>query len=202
DLIPGFAPFFRQFDRTERAQVWGATIPLAQAEAGPALFDNEFDYLLDSLMRRRMLCLSAGDKPAELLQIFDFPLHFNQTRRKLGLFTMALFRQSRFSETPIFRGFYFASCPMPQNMQAAAPDDQDESRIISPGFFAEDFFREVLLRDKDLAASFQETQAQPNRHRKMMLAAAALAGLCLFLTLGMIVSFFNNRSLIEVARTR
>src|SRR5262245_41399276 len=36
----------------------------------------------------------------------------------------------------------------------------------------------------------------------MMLAAAALAGLCLFLTLGMIVSFFNNQSLIEVAKTR
>src|SRR5262245_48845891 len=117
DLIPGFAPFFRQLDRTERAQVWGATIPLAQAEAGPALFDNEFDYLLDSLMRRRMLCLSAGDRPAEQLQVFDFPLHFNQTRRKLGLFTMALFRQSRFSETPIFRGFYFAGCPAPRNRQ-------------------------------------------------------------------------------------
>src|SRR5262249_34362543 len=203
DLIPGFAPFFRQFDRTERAQVWGATIPLAQAEAGPALFDNEFDYLLDSLMRRRMLCLSAGDKPAEQSQVFDFPLHFNQPRPKPGLFTMALFRQSRFSETPIFRGFYFAGCPAPRNMQAeAAADDQDESRIINPGYFAEDFFREVLLRDKDLAASFQEPQPQPNRHRKLMLAAAALAGLCLFLTLGMIVSFFNNRSLIEVAKTQ
>src|SRR5262249_41700246 len=156
-----------------------------------------------SLMRRRMLCLSAGDKPAEQLQVFDFPLHFNQTRRKLGLFTMALFRQSRFSETPLFRGFYFASCPMPQNRREdAAADDQDESRIISPGYFAEDFFREVLLRDKDLAASFQETQAQPNRHRRMMLAAAALAGLCLFLTLGMNVSFFNNRELIEYAKTQ
>ncbi|HEU0177502.1 MAG TPA: type VI secretion system membrane subunit TssM [Blastocatellia bacterium] len=203
DLIPGFAPFFKQFSQTQRAQVWGATIPLAQAEAGPALFDNEFDYLLDSLMRRRMLRLSAADKPAEQLQVFDFPLHFNQTRRKLGLFTMSLFRQSLISGKPLFRGFYFASCPPPRNRQAAeASADQDDSRIISPGYFAEDFFREVLLRDKDLAASFQETQAQPNRHRKLMLAAAALAGLCLFVTLGMIISFFNNQSLIELAKTQ
>lgn len=203
DLIPGFAPFFKHLNQTQRAQVWGATIPLAQAEAGAALFDTEFDYLLASLMRRRMLRMNGADKPAEQLQVFDFPLYFNQTRRKLGLFTMALFRQSLASGKPLFRGFYFASCPAPSNKQAAAAaDDQDESRIINPGYFAEDFFREVVLRDKDLAASFQETQAQPNRHRKLMLAAAALAGLCLFLTVGMVVSFFNNRSLIELAKTQ
>jgi type VI secretion system protein ImpL len=202
DLIPGFASFFKHFNQPQRAQVWGATIPLAQAETGPALFDTEFDYLLASLTRRRLLRMSAADKPAEQLQVFDFPLHFSQTRRKLGLFTMALFRQSLVSGKPLFRGFYFASCPTPRNNQAAAADDQDKSRIINPGYFAEDFFREVVLRDKDLAASFQETQAQPNRHRKLMLAAAALAGLCLFLTVGMIVSFFNNRSLIELAKTQ
>ncbi|HEY8460759.1 MAG TPA: type VI secretion protein IcmF/TssM N-terminal domain-containing protein, partial [Blastocatellia bacterium] len=202
DLIPGFAPFFKHYSQTQRAQVWGATIPLAQAEAGPALFDAEFDYLLASLMRRRMLRMSAADAPAEQLQVFDFPLHFNQTRRKLGLFTMALFRQSLVSGKPLFRGFYFASCPPPGNRREAAANDQDESRIIGTGYFAEDFFKEVLLRDKDLAASFQETQAQPNRHRKLMLAAAALAGLCLFTTLGMIVSFFNNRDLIELAKTQ
>lgn len=203
DLIPGFGPFFRPFNQTERAQVWGATIPLAQSAAGPALFDTEFDYLLDSLTRRRMLRLNAADKPAEQLQVFDFPLYFNQTRRKLGLFTMALFRQSRFSEAPLFRGFYFASCPAPQSKRANdSGDDHDPSRIINPGFFAEDFFREVLLRDKDLAASFQATQAQPNRHRKLMLAATALAGVCLLWTLGMLISFFNNRTLIELAKTR
>ncbi|HEU0184845.1 MAG TPA: type VI secretion system membrane subunit TssM [Blastocatellia bacterium] len=201
DLMPGFGPFFKHYSQTQRAQVWGATIPLAQAEAGPALFDTEFDYLLASLMRRRMLRMSAADRPAEQLQVFDFPLHFNQTRRKLGLFTMALFRQSLVSGKPLFRGFYFASCPPPGNKREAA-GDQGDSRIIDTGYFAEDFFREVVLRDKDLAASFQETQAQPNRHRKLMLAAAALAGLCLFTTLGMVVSFFNNRSLIELARTQ
>jgi type VI secretion system protein ImpL len=206
DLIPGFAPFFRPFNQPERAQVWGATIPLAQTAAGPALFDTEFDYLLDSLMRCRMLRLSAGDKPAEQLQVFDFPLYFNQTRRKLGLFTMALFRQSRFSEAPLFRGFYFSSCPAPQsrrpNREDESADGQDPSRINNPGFFAEDLFREVLLRDKDLAASFQETQAQPNRHRKLMLAAAGLAGVALLWTLGMLISFSNNRTLIELAETR
>jgi len=202
DLVPGFAPFFRLLNRTEREQVWGATIPLAQAEVGPALFDTEFDYLIDALMRRRMLRLSAPDKSSEQSQVFDFPLWFNETRRKLGLFTMALFRQSLVSGKPLFRGFYFTSCPAPQNNQADATEGQDESRITSPGYFAEDFFREVLLRDKDLAASFQETQAQPSRHRKLMLGAAALAGLCLFLTLGMIVSFFKNRDLIELAKTR
>jgi type VI secretion system protein ImpL len=202
DLIPGFASFFKPFNQTQRAQVWGATIPLAQAEAGPALFDTEFDYLLASLMRRRMLRMSAADKPAEQLQVFDFPLYFNQTRRKLGLFTMALFRRSLVSGMPLFRGFYFSSCPVSRNNQAAAAAAQDESRIFNTGYFAEDFFREVVLRDKDLAASFQETQAQPNRHRKFMLAAAALAGLCLLLTVGMIVSFFNNRRLIELAKTQ
>lgn len=198
DLIPGFEPFFSQFNQSQRGQVWGATIPLAQADTGPALFDNEFDYLVDSLMRTRLLRLNPTDPPSEKLRIFDFPLHFNQTRRKLGLFTMALFRQSLSSGKPLFRGFYFASCPSP----GASAAGQNEARIVNTGFFAEDFFREVLLRDKDLAASFQETKAQPDRHRKFMLSAAALAGLCLFLILGMIISFFNNQSLIEIAKTR
>ena len=36
DLVAGFTEFFDDLDREKRAQVWGATFPLAQREAGAA----------------------------------------------------------------------------------------------------------------------------------------------------------------------
>ena len=93
----------------DRAQVWGATIPLEQSQNAHALFDVEFDHLYDALMRRRLVRLGVPAPPAEQLRVFNFPLSFGESRRKLGLFTSALFRPNPFSENPLLRGFYFTS---------------------------------------------------------------------------------------------
>ncbi len=189
DTIPGFAEFFAALPPNERAQVWGATIPLEQAQNAHALFDVEFDYLLDSLMKRRLMRLGSATTPAEQYGTFSFPLRFAETRRKLGLFTLALFRPNPFSELPLLRGFYFTSNPLGQ-----------DGRINNTGVYSEDLFKQVIFRDKDIAASFQSQKAAPNKLAKVKLGIGALAAACLLWVGGSAVSFFNNYGLLSEAQ--
>ena len=189
DAIPGFAEFFAALPPNERAQVWGATIPLEQSQNAHALFDVEFDYLLDSLMKRRLMRLGSATTPAEQYGTFSFPLRFADTRRKLGLFTLALFRPNPFSELPLLRGFYFTSNPLGQ-----------DGRINNTGVYTEDLFKQIIFRDKDIAASFQSQKAAPNQLAKVKLGLGALAAACLLWVGGSAVSFFNNYSLLSEAQ--
>ncbi len=189
DTIPGFAEFFAALPPNERAQVWGATIPLEQSQNAHALFDVEFDYLLDALMKRRLMRLGSATTPAEQYGTFSFPLRFAETRRKLGLFTLALFRPNPFSELPLLRGFYFTSNPLGQ-----------DGRINNTGIYSEDLFKQVIFRDKDIAASFQSQKAAPNQLAKVKLGLGALAAACLLWVGGSAVSFFSNYSLLSEAQ--
>ncbi|MEW6213567.1 MAG: type VI secretion protein IcmF/TssM N-terminal domain-containing protein, partial [Acidobacteriota bacterium] len=192
DLIEGFDEFFYSISRAERSQVWGATIPLEHSQNAHARFDVEFDQLSAALMRRRLARLAESKDPGEQLSIFDFPLHFAETRRKLGLFASSLFRPNPFSEKPLLRGFYFTS--------SATDSQRGEAKMASDGFFTEGLLKDVLMRDRNLAESFQESKKNPHRLRNI-LATAALA-LLFFITVGMIVSFISNRSLIAEANER
>ena len=189
DSIPGFGDFFAGLQASERSQVWGATIPLEQANTAHALFDVEFDYLLDSLMKRRLLKLGEAVTPTQQHGVFNFPLRMSETRRKLGLFTLALFRPNPFSELPLLRGFYFTSCPV-----------ADDARMNQTGLFTEDLFKQVIFRDKDIASSFQSQKAAPNQMAQIKLAVGALAAVCLLWLGGSVVSYFNNSGLLNDAQ--
>ncbi|MCI0485337.1 MAG: type VI secretion system membrane subunit TssM [Blastocatellia bacterium] len=209
DCVEGFDDFFRPFGREERAQVWGATIPLEKSQNAHALFDVEFDCLQDTLMRRRLSRMGEPAPPREQLNIFDMPLHFGDMRRKLGLFTSALFRPNPFSESPLLRGFYFTSSAANGGPRQPAStvsgtststmsNPVSEVKVAGGGYFTESLFKDVLLGDRNLAASFQAGKKNPYRLRNALLTAAALL---LFLVAGgMVVSFLNNRLLISNAR--
>jgi type VI secretion system protein ImpL len=208
EAIEGFSEFFHTLNPTERAAVWGATLPLEQAPKAHALFDVEFDYLSQALMRRRLVRLGTPATPAEALRVFDFPLRFAKARSKLGLLVSALFRPNPFSESPLFRGFYFTSHPARSNRGSSAPRATGtvelapgaEAHVATRGFFTEDFFKEVLQRDRDLAASFQAVKKDPHRWHNILLGVAA--AFLFFLMIGMLVSFIGNKRLIEQARAR
>src|SRR5262245_52132896 len=208
DVIQGFDEFFGQFERPDRAQVWGATIPLEQCETAHTLFDVEFDYLYDALMQQRLLRLSEPAEPAEQLQIFDFPLLFAQARRRLGLFTSALFRPNPFSQNPMLRGFYFNSAAANGKLgrteasaaieTVAGDGTREEVKVAEQGYFGTHLLGDVLVRDRDLAASFQKGRQHPRRVRNVLLGvAAALGG---FFTIGMFVSFAFNKVMIAEAK--
>jgi type VI secretion system protein ImpL len=200
DRLPGFAAFFQ--DGKSPGEVWGATIPLEKAANAHALFDLEFDHLYDSLVRRRLLRLGVPAGPATQLQIFDFPLRFAETRSKLGLFTSALFRPNPFSESPLLRGFYFTATMPPASVAGAISADGEERapQAVGTEFFTSRLFKDVVLRDKDLALSFQASQKRPPRTGSILLILGAV--LLLLLLLGAAVSFIANRKLIADATDR
>jgi type VI secretion system protein ImpL len=209
DAVEGFADFFRTLSAEERAQVWGATVPLEQTANSHALFDVEFDYLSDALMRRRLSRISVPAPPNEQLRMFDFPLRFQEARRKLGLYTSTLFRPNPFSESPMLRGFYFSSsgsssrsssnmAPSGDAPAALAADGAAATRpVVGDALFTQDLFNDVLLRDKDIAASVQASK--PRSHSLRNAALAVAAGLLVFFLIGEVASFLNNKSLIARA---
>src|SRR5215208_5703696 len=191
DAIEGFADFFRAFSLEERAQVWGVTVPLNQQKNAHSLFDEQFDNLYGRLLRRRTVQLSTLASSSEQLRSLKFPGRFRRARKRLGHFTTALFRPNPFSDSPLLRGFYFASSG--QSAMGGRHSHGEE-------YFTRNFFTEVLLRDKDIVAASQAQRRKPYFKQLALTACAAAVMLTLFG--GMVVSFVSNRQLIANARVR
>src|SRR5215204_6347839 len=155
DAIEGFRDSFSSSKNEDKTLVWGATIPIEKSDNAQALFDSEYEILHNSLMKRRIVRLSAPFAPVRQLRIFNFPLHFGSARRKFGSFVNALFRPNPFSENPFLRGFYLTAAPAARQNGNAPPS-------VGNGYFTEALFRDVVLRDKDLVKTFQaERQRAP-----------------------------------------
>lgn len=193
DAIEGFRDSFSNSKQEGKNLVWGATIPLEKSENGQALFDSEFELLQNSIMKRRLMRLSAPFPPVRQLRIFNFPLHFGAARRKLGAFVSTLFRPNPFSENPFLRGFYFTASPI-------APARQGGVQTVGQTYFTERLFRDVILRDKDLVKTFLEQRQKPPILGWLLTLFGAFLTL-LFLTLATI-SLFNNKGLLEDASNK
>lgn len=206
DALEGFKEFFSASNASWRNEVWGATIPLDKALSAHALFDAEFDQLSESLARRRLIKLSGLRPAGRQLRIFTFPPKFSQARTKLGLFTSALFRPNPFSESPLLRGFYFTANVKSRDAAASAAastnGDEDErpAQAVGDSFFTQRFFKEVLLADQDVAASFQAAKKRPSILRYVLLGLGAL--FFFFLVAGMVVSFVGNKFMLASALER
>ncbi len=192
DSIEGLRDSFSSSKNENTALVWGATIPIEKSENAQALFDGEYELLHNSLMKRRLVRLSAPFPPVRQLRIFNFPLHFGSARRKFGSFVNALFRPNPFSENPFLRGFYFTAAPAgkasPQGVQT-----------IGTSFFTERFFRDVLLRDKDLVRTMVAQRQRPPILGWVLTSLGALVVLA-FLTMAGISLASNKQMLAEATR--
>ncbi len=154
DSIDGFRDSFSASKNEDKVLVWGATIPIEKSDNAQALFDSEYEILQNSVMKRRLVRLSAPFPPVRQLKIFNFPLHFGSARRKFGAFVNALFRPNPFSENPFLRGFYFTASP-------AGKGSANAPKTVANGYFAERLFRDVVLRDKDLVKTFIAQRSRP-----------------------------------------
>ena len=200
DAIEGFRDSFSTSQREAQTLVWGATIPLEQTANAHSLFDGEYDLLQNSVMKRRLIRLSAPFTPVRQLKIFNFPLHFGTGRRKLGAFVATLFRPNPFSESPFFRGFYFTAVPVNRSSAPARGVQTQTAQNIGQSYFTEKFFRDVVLRDKDLVATFQSQKVRPPILGWMLtLAGAALVLLLLILAAN---SLYQNKQMVDQAAER
>jgi type VI secretion system protein ImpL len=189
DAIEGFSDSFSASKQENKTLVWGSTIPLDKSDNAQALFDSEFEILHDSVMKRRLIRLSAPFPPVRQLRIFNFPLHFGSARRKFSAFVNALFRPSPFSENPLLRGFYFTAVPQSRS-RTSAPQTNGHS------YFTERLFRDVILRDRDLVKTFQ---AQRQRRPIFGWFLTFLLAFVTFVLLVMCATslYFNRQMLLE-----
>jgi type VI protein secretion system component VasK len=72
-----------------------------------------------------------------------------------------------------------------------------EIGVAGQSYFTERLFRDILLRDKDLAQSFLLNEKKPLPVRKILAAIAAV--ILLLFSAGLIASYAGNRRLIERA---
>lgn len=200
DSIEGFRDSFSTSKNEGKNLVWGATIPLEKSDNAQTLFDGEYEILHNSLMKRRLMRLSAPFTPVRQLRIFNFPLHFGSARRKIGTFVSTLFRPNPFSESPFLRGFYFTAAPANRPQVKAGQTLANMPQAIGNTYFTERFFRDVLLRDKDLVRTFQEQKQKPP------ILGWALTLLGAFFVLGLLtlagVSLYKNKQLLNEAEDK
>jgi type VI secretion system protein ImpL len=193
DSIEGFRDSFSSSKSEDKTLVWGATIPLEKSENAQSLFDGEYELLHNSLMKRRLVRLSAPFPPVRQLRIFNFPLHFGSARRKFGTFINALFRPNPFSENPFLRGFYFTAAPAAKSGGNAPP-------TVGNSYFTERFFRDVVLRDKDLVKTFLATRQRAPIFGWLVTLLGGFIVLALLVMSG--ISLATNNQMLKDAETR
>ena len=193
DGIEGFSDSFSLSKNEGKSQVWGTTIPLEKSDNAQALFDPEYELLHNSVMKRRIMRLSAPFPPVRQLRIFNFPLHFGTARRKIGAFISTLFRPNPFSENPFLRGYYFTASP-------AALSNPNAPTTVAEPYFSERLVRDVILRDKDLVRTFQAQRQKAPIFGWMLTLLSALVITILLALSG--VSLYNNKKMLDQARDR
>ncbi len=196
DSIEGFSDSFSTSKQEGKNLVWGSTIPLDKSDNAQALFDSEYGLLQDAVMKRRLMRLSAPFTPVRQLRIFNFPLHFGSARRKIGAFVSTLFRPNPFSESPFLRGFYFTATPSARTNARGG----QAAQTVGDTHFTERFFRDVLLRDKDLVATFQQQKQRAPIFGWILTVLGTLFTLLVLILAG--VSLYNNKQLVDNAADR
>ncbi len=200
DSLEGFRDSFSTSKNEGKTLVWGSTIPLEKSENAQTLFDGEYEILQNSIMKRRLIRLSAPFPPVRQLRIFNFPLHFGSARRKVGSFVSTLFRPNPFSENPFLRGFYFTAAPLGSQRGKPGQTGANIPQTLGNTYFTERLFRDVILRDKDLVRTFQEQKQKPPVWGWILTSLGVLFVLALLVLAG--VSLYNNKKLLDEASSR
>jgi type VI secretion system protein ImpL len=192
DLIAGFSEFFDDLDRERRGQVWGATFPLADSDAGPVgRLRLEFEALVERLNDRLFDRLQAERSPERRALIAGFPSQFASLEEPIAEFMNEAFAGSRLDPAPMLRGFYLTS-----GVQEGAPIDRltgflarsfgiDQRR--APSLRPEQgrsYFLTRLMKEVIFGEAMLVSERPGVARRRLLLRGAALAGIALLLAAG------------------
>ena len=213
DLVKGFGEYFAGLPDNAARQILGATIRAGHMRSGEPekIFEHEFAGLYDVLCRRRQMRLVQEENSNLRDGIFLFPLEFRALGDNLGRFVRILFDDDVYGQSPLMRGFYFASVGGEGALTDAvlARADRDlglaqEPALASTGLagqrahFLHDIFRRVIVPDRGIARPTRRV-ARRIRLVRRVLQAATLGALVVFLGL-LTTSFIRNVSLIRSTR--
>ena len=197
DLLAGFMEFFADFDKDERAQVWGTTLPLEVAKAGGGASDGDIAARLARLSAEMVAlekslhdCLIARlhderdrDRRAAL---FGFPQQWRVLRDALTDMLRTTFEPGSRDITPMLRGVYFTSAtqegsPMDRALGALSRALGLAHRVLPPGrpsgrsYFVTRLLREVVLGEAGLAGTNRRWERQRAwLHGGVVVASAVL----------------------------
>ena len=191
DLLAGFMEFFGELGTEERAQVWGTSFPLGDAQADAAAiagFPQEFAALEQRVNDRLIDRLQQERDPQRRALVYTFPQQFASLKEVLSDFLDKVFSPSRFEEKPLLRGVYFTSGtqegnPIDRVMGALGRAFKLERKLLAPmrpsgkSFFITRLLRDVIFSEAGLAG----TNLKWERRRAMLqwggLALAAIVTL-------------------------
>lgn len=210
DLISGFRDFFSDYDKEERQQVWGATIPYPENPEDvniDEIFEEHFNVLVNGLKDLSTTKLSLRHQRAVSPSLMTFPMEFQSLRPAIRTLMHSLFEDNPFQFKPILRGFYFTSALqegqvssqmtelMMQKYGLQLPTIPIDNKQLESdkSYFLNDLFSKVILKDKHLV------KQRKNRNQRNYRALAALASIAVLCTAAGLWtwSYANNKQLAE-----
>jgi type VI secretion system protein ImpL len=193
------------------------------AEEESKRLGKAFDELFYSLAERRVDLLGRENQADRLPGVYEFPREMRKMRTVLVDFLVDLARPSQLQSNPFLRGFYFSgvravvvddvapagrdvaaepvgdagatrmfSAGQLRQPQATAPAYVARSRKVPQWTFLSRLFNDVILKDR-VALSASGISSRVNLFRRVALIMAMT--LCLVFSIGLTVSFFENRAL-------
>lgn len=185
DLLAGFAEFFADFDKDERAQVWGSTFALDAERDAPAMvarLGNELTALektLNECLIERLRDERDRDRRSAL---FGFPQQWRVMRESLLEMVQATFVASPGAATPLLRGVYFTSAtqegsPMDRAIGGLARSLGLANRVLPSArpsgrsYFVTRLLREVIIGEAGLAGTNRRWE-----RRRSLMHAGVVAG--------------------------
>jgi type VI secretion system protein ImpL len=212
DLVAGFVEYWGDLRKSERAQIWGMTLPLEGADKRDTAraFDEEFDGLVERVHQRALVRVGAERQPELRQRVYQFPLEFAALKQNLQDFIGALFQPNAAQDTPILRGIYFSSGTqegrpidrviggMMRAFNLPAPAVAEQPQTEGKSYFVTDVFRRVVFPDQNVAARTRSEQRRQFINR-VAFAVAALA-LAILLVAPSAYTFGQNMGLVGASR--
>ncbi len=214
DLVGGFSDFFRGLPAQRRHEImgWSHEDPTA-AHPTELLFEG-FQRVTARLAAYRTEMMAKVASRRRARQLFFFTEEFKGLADPLADFVDVLFRQDRYHEAPIFRGFYFTSgtqgegSPLSQAMSQMARSlgvtvhatQESESGEAQRSYFLLDLFRRLMVGDEGLVS--RTAVHWLKRRRDTMLVAFLPAVLAIVALLLSVLSLALNSSVYSRVASR
>lgn len=188
DLLAGFAEFFADFDKDERAQVWGTTLPLegaADAAARLALLTGELNALEKTLDEQLFDRLRDERDRERRAAIFGFPQQWRALREALVEMLQATFPPAADGGNALLRGVYFTSAtqegsPVDRALGGLARAMGLAHRVLPAArgsgrsYFVTRLLREVVIGEAGVAGTNRQWERRRAAAHAITVAASLL----------------------------
>jgi type VI secretion system protein ImpL len=214
DLLAGFVEFFDNLGREDRAQVWGITFPLAdanQVDSALAAFPGEFQLLEQQLQVRVLARMQQERDVQRRALMYGFPQQFAGVGDTLSRFLNDVFQSTRYEEKALLRGVYFTSgtqegSPIDRVMNAMAAAFGLDRQVLPPSassgrsYFITRLLREVIFPEANLAG----VNLVLERKRRWVQWGSSIAIVVVFFLIlaTLITSYYRNQHYVNDVNQR